>query len=240
MSLTYLITGAGRGIGMSFVKALLACDTTMLIFAGVRNIATATELRTIAQSDKRVIVIPLDMDDDGSIQNAARIVSSRAKSLSVLINNAGFTPETMSPAAYVPPGDFIQAFKTNTLGPILLIQSFLPLLERAGGLVINISSILASMEMNPGRQVAYSVSKAGLNMATTIFQKQVKDNIVKFIAVHPGVVTKEVRPDPRQPQAPYITSDQSAQGILQNIVFSASVASMCGRFVSWDGKNIPW
>ncbi|KZO94412.1 NAD(P)-binding protein [Calocera viscosa TUFC12733] len=241
MAPTFLITGAGRGIGLSFVKALLTRDNTAFIFAGVRNIATATELQTIAKADNRVVMFPLDLDDEGSIQSAARVVASRTPSLSVLINNAGFAPEKTTPAASVPSGDFLQAFRTNTLGPILLTQALLPLLEKSGGLVVNVSSLLGSIQVNPGRQVAYAVSKAGLNMATTIFQKQNKDKNVTFVAAHPGTVATDMRPDLRQPGAmPHITAEESAQGILQNIVFSGNVAALGGRFITWDGKDMPW
>ncbi|KZT51536.1 NAD(P)-binding protein [Calocera cornea HHB12733] len=238
---TFLISGAGRGIGLSFVKALLSRDDACTIFAGVRNIATATELQAIAKADKRVIVFPLDMDDEGSIQNAARVLASRSPSLSVLINNAGFAPEKTTPAASVRSRDFIQAFRTNTLGPILLIQFMLPFLEKSGGLVVNISSLLGSIQVNPGRQVAYAVSKAGLNMATTIFQKQSKEKNVTFVAAHPGTVATDMRPDLRQPGAmPHITADESAQAILTNIVFSDDVTALGGRFITWEGKDMLW
>lgn len=241
ISMSYLVSGAGRGIGLALVQGLLQHESTRFVFAGVRNVSGAQELTKLAEKDARVVVFPLDMDDDQLIRSTVDIIALRTDSLSAVINNAGFAPEKTTPALSVPASTFLQAFRTNTMGPILLVQTLLPLLtkEPRGGLVVNVSSLLGSIQLNPGVQVAYAVSKAALNMATVIFQKQNKN--LSFLAVHPGSVATDMRPDLKLPNAmPHITAETSAAGILQNVVFAENVRSLGGKFVTWDGKDMPW
>lgn len=156
---TYLVTGASRGVGFALVEDLLSRANTFKVFAGVRSLSTSTVLRVLSKSDPRLFIVELEVDNEDSIkvcalsfgcikssdfmmgQTAVGQISANTTYLTVVINNAGYAPEKTIPAALVPSTDILAAFRTNTLGSILVIQAVLPLLRKApaGGLVVNIS-----------------------------------------------------------------------------------------------------
>lgn len=94
---SYFITGANRGLGLGFCKALAARDSTNVskVFAAVRRESDA--LRQLVESSAgRVEIVIVDITSKDSIQSAAvRIGESLAgKGLDVVINNAGIMPNT--------------------------------------------------------------------------------------------------------------------------------------------------
>jgi len=89
---SFLITGASRGLGLAFVKELVALPSSQVskIIATARSDAPAlSEIEQ--QSSGRVAVVKLDVTDQASIKKAAAEVDSILgdKGLDVLINNAG-------------------------------------------------------------------------------------------------------------------------------------------------------
>jgi len=161
---TFFVTGASRGLGLAIVQSLLSKESTSKVFAGARN---PGPLSGLSQRDPRLVIIDLDVSNEASIKAAAGVVASQTDSLSVLINNAAIAPEKTIPAASVPSTDLQNAFQVNTLGPILLMQAFIPLLKNSydGENVVNISLTIGSLNMALGKPLAYSISKAALNMA---------------------------------------------------------------------------
>lgn len=105
--------------------------------------------------------------------------------------------------------------------------------------IINLSSLLGSHEMNPGRQVAYSTAKCALGMITGVFAKELANEGFSVVAVHPGTVATDMRPDLKLPGAmPHIQQEESAEGTLNNVVFTKE--NLNGRFVTWNGETMPW
>uniref|UniRef100_A0A8C3QSB7 Uncharacterized protein n=1 Tax=Cyanoderma ruficeps TaxID=181631 RepID=A0A8C3QSB7_9PASS len=115
------------------------------------------ELRNLASKHPNIIIIPLEVADPASIKAAAAKVGEHlgGSGLNLLINNAGILnlntldTETLE--------DMTQVYTTNTIGPLLMGQAFLPLLKKAAqgspgsGLscskaaIVNISSIGGSI-----------------------------------------------------------------------------------------------
>lgn len=144
---TILITGANRGIGRALVDEALRRGAKR-VYAGTRG--------PLEIADKRVTPLTLDVTSAADIEQAVREIDS----LDALINNAGI-------AIYDDLSDFEvteKHLKVNFLGPLRMIQAFLPLLKRAKGAVVNNLSMvgLAALPIIP----SYSISKAAaLNMS---------------------------------------------------------------------------
>uniref|UniRef100_A0A8B9IPN5 Uncharacterized protein n=1 Tax=Anser cygnoides TaxID=8845 RepID=A0A8B9IPN5_ANSCY len=156
-----LVTGANRGIGLGFVRHLLGLpNPPEWVFAACRDPKgqRAQELQNLASKHPNLVIIPLEVTEPASIKAAAASVGEHLKGsgLNLLINNAGMVVYKTLDAETQE--DMSQVYATNTIGPLLLSQAFLPLLKKAAqgspgsGLscskaaIINISSIASSIK----------------------------------------------------------------------------------------------
>ncbi|HEY6676866.1 MAG TPA: SDR family NAD(P)-dependent oxidoreductase [Terrimicrobium sp.] len=167
---TALVTGANKGIGHQVARQL--GSKGFHVFVGARNLENgqkATEV--LRKNGAMATVIPLDVSSSESIGNAVHFVSAAADHLDVLVNNAGVILEGDNSIAQLDPETVIKTFQTNTLGPLLVTQAFLPLLSRTKNpRVINVSS--GGGQLADGMDTwapAYCLSKTALNAVTCLF-----------------------------------------------------------------------
>ena len=214
-----LITGANRGLGLEFARQY-STD-------GWAVVATARESSPELEQ-LGVRVEQLDMRDFDAV---ARF-GNRLDSLDLLIANAG----TYGPRSVTTREDgeaWLETFAVQTVGPFLLAQSVLPLVERSNGKLIAITSRMGSIEDNTsGGYIAYRSSKTALNSA---WRSLAIDNRSKVTAavLHPGWVQTRMGGG----SAP-LTPQQSVSGMRQVIDRLNSKDS--GEFFSYDGSQIPW
>jgi NAD(P)-dependent dehydrogenase (short-subunit alcohol dehydrogenase family) len=232
MADSVLITGADRGLGKCLVDRFAA--EGWLVFAGHRSLSrSSTHVRDVSD---RVTLLGLDVLDDASIARAAKAVSERCRGLDVLINNAAVNPRPEYDAELGQLDfDAIRlAYDVNAIGPLRVIQALLPALERGTRkLVVNVSSEAGSLQHSwRDRSYGYCMSKAALNMQTTILDRALKPRGMNAIAVHPGWM----RTDMGGPDAT-LDPTESADGMYRLI---ASASDTTPRFVQHDGKPFPW
>jgi NAD(P)-dependent dehydrogenase (short-subunit alcohol dehydrogenase family) len=223
-----LITGANRGLGLCLVQKFSA--EGWQVFAAERSRAVAPPALP------NVTWVSLDVRDVDSIARAALSVAKRSSGLDVLINNAAVNPR---PDCDAPLGelDFAAmqlAYDVNALGPLRVIQGLLPLLERGQRkLIINVSSEAGSLQHSwRERTYGYCMSKAALNMQTTILDRALKTRGFDVLALHPGWM----RTDMGGPRA-HLDPLESAAGMYE-VVQQASATTP--RFLQHDGKEFPW
>jgi NAD(P)-dependent dehydrogenase (short-subunit alcohol dehydrogenase family) len=188
-----LITGGNKGLGLEAARRL--GEQGWMIFLGSRDPgrgrAAAAEL---THGGATVVMIPLDVTSDESVTDAVRLVREHVDRLDVLINNAGAPGRVVAPAdATADEVHFV--YDTNVYGPIRVTHAFLPLLRAADHpRVVMVSSGGGSFSVvtDPGQPVskmhelAYSSSKAALNMITVRYAQALPD--VKFNIATPGEV----------------------------------------------------
>src|SRR3954452_12767874 len=134
MTKTWLITGAGRGMGVEFARATLAADHNVV--ATGRDPDT---VRSALAEHENLLVTGLDVTDPHSVEDAAAVAIDRFGRIDVLLNNAGsflagffeeLTTEQMR-----------SQIETNLFGPMTVTRAVLPVMRRQrSGLVISISS----------------------------------------------------------------------------------------------------
>jgi NAD(P)-dependent dehydrogenase (short-subunit alcohol dehydrogenase family) len=228
---TALITGANKGIGHEVARQL--GSKGFHVFIGARNSEKgrkATE--ALSKGGVMATFVPLDVSDARSIANAVHIVADATDHLDVLVNNAGVVLEADNSITQLDAETIMKTFETNTLGPLLLTQAFLPLLSRSKApRVINVSS--GAGQLSDGMETwapAYCLSKTALNAVTGLFAAALPN--VAINSVCPGWV----RTDMGGPNA-----TRSLEEGADTIVWLATEApaSVTAKFLR-DRKPIAW
>lgn len=232
---TILITGASRGLGLEFVRQFAAKGH--FVYAACREPAKAAGLSSLlAERMDTISVVPLDVDNDGSIAAALAHVRKSTAKLSLLINNAG-TGSEMKGLHKLERAEFLRVLETNTIGPALVTRAFLPLLEAAqGALVVNISSVLGSVGSWQGGDwcsYPYNVSKSGLNMVSKMMALELVPKNIGVLNLHPGWVRTEMGGS----EAP-LSPAESVSKMLQLISAYQPVRS--GQYLDLEGRELPW
>ncbi|XP_068022689.1 C-signal-like [Melanerpes formicivorus] len=250
-----LVTGANRGIGLGLVQHFLGMPTPpKWVFAGCRDPKgqRAQELQKLASKHSNLVIIPLDVSNPASIKAAAAPVEKHlgGSGLTLLINNAGIVRSTELQEGTLE--HMTQVYTTNTIGPLLMGQVFLPLLKKAAqgspgsGLscskaaIVNMSSIAGSivcpLEWDRMQIVSYCCSKAALNMLTKCQSLGYQEHGILCVALHPGWVDTDMGSSGGR--KPPVTVDASVQGMLK--VLSSLSEKDTGTFLDWEGKVVPW
>ncbi len=228
-----LVTGANRGIGLEFVRQLLARGDRVI--AACRHPGRATELTGQAGAHPgHLHVLPLDVTRPSSITELGRETAMLFDGLDLLINNAGVLISGERFGS-VSADDLDASFRANAMGPLLLTQMLAPLLAKSKqGRVINLSSVMGSIaHVREFRSPSYAMSKAALNMATALLARAMAPAGVTVVALHPGWV----KTDMGGPQAEVDPRDAVA-GVLRTV--DALKIGDSGKFRDWQGAEVPW
>ncbi|MEP6955877.1 MAG: SDR family NAD(P)-dependent oxidoreductase, partial [Chthoniobacterales bacterium] len=160
-----LVTGANKGIGFEVVRQLARLD--FRVFLGARKADAGRAAAAKIQRDE-VTFLELDVADQASIRRAAEEFSGQCERLDILINNAGIMVEADKNALTTTAEVFEETLRTNTLGPWLVAQAFLPFLRESDApRIVNVSSGGGQLDGGAdGWAPGYCVSKTALNGVT--------------------------------------------------------------------------
>ena len=175
---TVLVTGANRGLGYAFVRALAAAGCAK-IYAAARNIA-----RRAADE----IVEPIELD----ITNAEHVARAAARcgDVNILINNAGIA--TFTPALGAPTMDHARReMETNYFGTLAMCRAFAPVLKRnRGGALVNVLSVVSWF--NTPMQGTYSASKAAEWSLTKAARFELRAQGTLVVGVYAGYIDTDM------------------------------------------------
>merc|ERR1712232_660269 len=220
-----VVTGANRGLGLGFVKALVQREATVI--ACCRNPESATELKTVLENGQNTKSFAVCLDVTSALakwQDTESVLKSRGiGAVDVLINNAGVSSKNHpdDPIVSADAEEVQRVFNTNVIGTIQTTQAFLPLL-RSGPtkLVINLSSEMASIEncLKGGKQgisgdrCSYRLSRAAGNTQTRCWAAEMKGEGFVFVALSPGHVDTDM--GSAGGRKPPLSVGQSVDGML--------------------------
>ncbi|HEY5779941.1 MAG TPA: SDR family oxidoreductase [Terrimicrobiaceae bacterium] len=228
---TALVTGANKGIGYEVARQL--GGKGFHVFIGARGSQKGRDAAQALKDGGAIATfVRLDISDAQSIVDAVHAISEIADHLDVLVNNAGVLLDRDSAIAQVDAQTVNDTLQTNTLGPLLVTQAFLPLLSRSNApRVINVSS--GGGQLNDGMDTwapAYCLSKTALNAVTCLFAAALPD--LSINSVCPGWVRTDMGG---------ANATRSVEQGADTIVWLASDApkNLTGKFLR-DRKPIPW
>jgi len=172
-----LVTGANRGIGRAFVRALVDHGAAK-VYAGARDPATVV--------DKGVIPLELDVTRPADITAAA----AAADDVTIVINNAGvFDSSTKLLEGSL--DDAHQAMEVNYFGTWAVSSAFAPILARnGGGALVNMLSV-ASWVGRP-EFPGYAASKAAQWSLTQSLREGLREQGTLVVGVHAGFVDTDL------------------------------------------------
>jgi NAD(P)-dependent dehydrogenase (short-subunit alcohol dehydrogenase family) len=183
-----LITGADRGLGYGLTESLLKRGWE--VFAG-QFMPRWPELSKLAEAyPERLHIIPLNVAMLESVQAAFMLVSGITDHLDLLINNAGISARHLTIREPQDYAEMHRVYDVNSLGPLRVVETFLPLLDK-GTLkrLCFVSSEAGSIaKMYRKGWFAYTMSKAALNMAVHVMFNSLREEGYTFRLYHPGWV----------------------------------------------------
>ena len=187
MNKVWMITGAGRGMGVDIAKAALAAGNAVV--ATGRNTDTVT--KTLGEADN-LLVVKLDVTSRADAEAATQAAVDRFGRIDVLVNNAanfyaGYFEE-------LTPEQFERQLATTLLGPMNVARAVLPVMrQQRAGHIISISSTAGLGGFEFGS--AYAASKFGLEGWMESLQAEVAPFGIKTTVVNPGFFRTELLTD---------------------------------------------
>jgi len=170
------VTGANRGLGLAFAKALLAGGAK--VYAAARDPASITL--------PGAIPIRLDVTNSPEIEAAAR----RCEDVDLLINNAGISRGS----AFLAPGAIEAAraeLEANFFGPLLVSRAFAPVLARnGGGAILNVLSALSWISLPSA--ATYSASKSAAWSLSNGLRNELRARGTLVTGLHVGFMDTEM------------------------------------------------
>ena len=167
-----IVTGASKGLGRAICERLLSSDVEIL---GLSRDVTNVPFNSMN----------CDVSSYDDIKKVAQTLKRNAKKVFGLINAAGVA--SMNLAVTTPPSVAEKIVKINLLGTIYCCQLFSPLIFRhKTGSIINFSSLGVALGLK-GESI-YVASKAGVEVFTRAFAREMADFNVNVNCIAPGPI----------------------------------------------------
>lgn len=227
---TFLITGANRGIGLQLTTQALARGDTVI--AGTRD-PGADSLKALHQkAGDRLQILSLEVTDAGSIKDA--VATLQGRTVDVLVNNAGTIGPKRQSTLDMDFDGLAETFAINTFAPLRVTQAFLPNIQKSKqGRIVTISSRMGSLSMDASDRIAYRASKTAVNKIVQCLAADLRPLNIAAIVMHPGWVRTDMGGSSAD-----LAPEESAAGILK--VIDGLTLAKTGRFINYDGTNVPW
>jgi NAD(P)-dependent dehydrogenase (short-subunit alcohol dehydrogenase family) len=224
---TALITGAARGLGLDFTKQYAA--------KGWKVLACARNPEGLKQIKGDVHHHALEVTDYKAVNALAAKLSG--EKIDVLICNAGVGSDRESNVQSLgtfDPVEWRRIFEINKLAPLMMAEAFVEHVAASQQKkMVVLSSQLGSIKNNNGGRYFYRASKTALNMEWSCLAKDVEARGIIWLALHPGWVQTDMGG-----AAATLTIEQSVPAMVK--VIDGLKPSDNGRFLQYDGTELPW
>lgn len=185
-----VITGASSGIGAGAAINFVKCGASVVING--RNEEgldeTIKKCSDVAPKEKNIKVIKVigDVNDDNVLKKMVDEAVNNFGKIDVLVNNAG-TIIDPNGVEKMDMNKYDETMSTNLRSVIILTKLCLPHLEKSKGNIVNISSEVGTRGSGGGN-LAYCISKAGMNMLTLNSSVELAAKGIRINAVNPAVI----------------------------------------------------
>ena len=179
------VTGANRGLGRAFARALLA--------AGARKVYAAARDPSSVNLPG-MVPVRLDVTNPADAAAAAKL----ATDVDLVINNAGIFRS--APILSDTDFDVRAEMDTNFFGTLAVSRAFAPILKaNGGGALVNVLSVLSWVNL-PGTAL-YSASKAATWSLTNALRQELRAQGTQVVALHVGYMDTDMAKDVESPKS---------------------------------------
>ncbi|HTM07652.1 MAG TPA: glucose 1-dehydrogenase [Verrucomicrobiae bacterium] len=241
-----IVTGGGHGIGKAYCKAFAEAGARVATvdIDGAAAEKVAADLS--GKSEGRAISARVDVSDEASTKQMAKLVLERFGRIDILVNNAAIfatIPMNRGGIDTIDPAEWDRMMAVNLKGLFFCCRAVLPTMRaQKSGKIVSISSGTV-LSGSLGR-IHYVTSKAGVIGFTRTLAREVGGDNIQVNCIAPGSTLSEENPTEeilRMRQAPVQTRSlkrmQKPDDLIGAMLFLCSPLSdfMTGQTLSVDG-----
>ena len=182
-----VVTGASKGIGAAIATHLADEGAAVVVNYASSKQGADRVVAEITGKGGRAVAVQADVSRHADIKRLFAETKTAFGRLDVLVNNAGIYQ--FAPLEEVTAEHFHKQFDLNVLGLILASQEAVKSFGPAGGSIVNISSVVATLA--PATASVYSATKAAVDAVTRSLAKELGPRKVRVNAINPGMVETE-------------------------------------------------
>jgi NAD(P)-dependent dehydrogenase (short-subunit alcohol dehydrogenase family) len=227
-----LITGSNRGLGLEWVRQYAM--EGWRVFATCRHPCDAEAVRELTKKYPRVSTHRLDVTSPEDIRGVSWELEG--KPIDILLSNAGvYLEKGEAEFGSLCYHDWARTFEVNTMGTLRVSECLVDNVAKSDKrLIVAISSHMGSIAdiQYPGSYY-YRSSKAALNAAMQGLAAKMEPRGIGVLILHPGGV--KTRMGPRHGISP----EESVRG-MRRLIDRFELKKDTGRFLQYDGANMPW
>lgn len=241
-----LVVGSG-GLGLALLEALLERAPHLQLWASNRS-GVPKALRAPAERADAVRWIALDLSASDSLQALHQRAQDQLQPLRLVINASGvlhgdhLQPEKR--LSQVTAAALERSFRVNAFGPLLLAQAVEGAMPM--DLPVHFASLSARVgsigDNHLGGWYSYRAAKAAQNqlLRTLALEWRRRRPLACVTLLHPGTTATPLSEPFRSSVPPerLFSPERAAQQLLD--VLEGQHAQTSGRFLAWDGQEIPW
>lgn len=196
-----VVTGGSRGIGAEIVK-ILAENNFNVILNYYKSEKEAMEIQKCFPNN--VVIFKANLSEYNGVNQLANFTIKNLNKVDLLVNNAGI--DLVKPIDATTNGDFEKIMKTNLFSAFYTSREFSKLMiSQKSGLIINVSSIWGLI--GASCEVAYSVSKAGLDGLTKSLAKELGPSNIRVNSIAPGIIDTDMNKNLSEKEKKYIIDE---------------------------------
>lgn len=196
-----VVTGGSRGIGAEIVKVLAKNN-----FNVVLNYCNSEKEAIFLEKSfpNNVVTFKANLSEYKDVEQLVNFTIKKYNRIDLLVNNAGI--DLIKPIDITSNEDFEEIMKTNLFSAFYTSREFSKLMiSQKSGLIINISSIWGLI--GASCEVAYSVSKAGLDGLTKSLAKELGPSNIRVNSIAPGIINTDMNKNLSEKEKKYIIDE---------------------------------